>query len=173
MSVPIATGREGWANWNCRRALPEKSSVMLEGCHWTDGAQRVSVTRTPQSLEWARDGNVERSDSDIATNGCRSRVRHNNGILGIDACLLWPARYLWVVSHKQALTIGFAVAMNLQLRVEILSSWHFSEELLSIRIAVSSTRSRWEGQRPPSNIIFVQYNAANDSIEWLNEKDYR
>ncbi len=30
-----------------------------------------------------------------------------------------------------------------------------------------------EGHRPLSNIIFVHYNPANDSIEWLNEKDYR
>jgi hypothetical protein len=51
--------------------------------------------------------------------------------------------------------------------MDFLSDYHLGLQTLE------SIGCAWESQRPPSNIIFVQYNADKDSIEWLNEKDYR
>ncbi|WP_114192107.1 hypothetical protein [Edaphovirga cremea] len=51
--------------------------------------------------------------------------------------------------------------------MEFLSDYHLGLKTLE------SIGCVFEGQRPPSNIIFVHYNSCSDSIEWLNEKDYR
>lgn len=51
--------------------------------------------------------------------------------------------------------------------MEFLSDYHLGLHTLA------SIGCAWEGERPPSNMIFVHYNSDKDSIEWLNEKDYR
>ncbi|KYQ97448.1 hypothetical protein AWY96_02590 [Serratia plymuthica] len=51
--------------------------------------------------------------------------------------------------------------------MEFLSDYHLGIKTLE------SIGCVFEGNRPPSSIIFVHYNSATDSIEWLNEKDYR
>jgi hypothetical protein len=51
--------------------------------------------------------------------------------------------------------------------MEFLSDYHIGLQTLE------SIGCAWEGERPPSNLIFVHYNGDKGSIEWLNEKDYR
>ncbi|MEI7341417.1 hypothetical protein WCT87_08005 [Pectobacterium brasiliense] len=50
--------------------------------------------------------------------------------------------------------------------MEFLSDYHLGIKTLE------SIGCVLEGKRPPSNIVFVHYNSANDSIEWLNDRDY-
>ena len=51
--------------------------------------------------------------------------------------------------------------------MEFLSDYHLGLQTLE------SIGCAWETAKPPSNTIFVHYNAVRDSIEWLNERDYR
>lgn len=51
--------------------------------------------------------------------------------------------------------------------MEFLSDYHLGLQTLQ------SIGCAWETARPPSNMVFVHYNAEMDRIEWLNEQDYR
>jgi hypothetical protein len=51
--------------------------------------------------------------------------------------------------------------------MEFLSDYHSGGQTLD------SIGCAWKTVRPPSNIIFIHYNVEKDTIEWLDEKDYR
>ena len=51
--------------------------------------------------------------------------------------------------------------------MEFLSDYHLGLQTLD------SIGCAWQGERAPSNMIFVHYNSDKDSIEWLNEQNYR
>ena len=51
--------------------------------------------------------------------------------------------------------------------MEFLSDYHLGLQSLD------SIGCAWKSERPPSGMIFVHYNSKTDSIEWLDEQDYR